>query len=110
MINQMNETEKKKPPAQGVGVSGFRADIYASDEKKNDYRWAVLIRLPPFQMFAAEISHRTSCDSLEWVEGFVRDRVGAVGEQNLFDDFSKWHRNKGYWKGEDVYGNPISEN
>lgn len=105
MINQMN----KKPPTQGVGVSGFRADVYASDEQKINYRWGDLIHLPPFQMFAAEISHRNSCDSLEWIKGFVRDRVSAVGEKNLFDDFSKWHRNKGYWKGEDVYGNLINE-
>ena len=36
--------------------------------------------------------------------GYVQDRIRSYGEQNFFDEYVSWHDEKGYWKGEDVYG------
>lgn len=98
-------SQENKPPTQGVGVSGFRADVYASDEKKIDYKWGTLIHLPTFQLYAIEQTKGDIGTVMEWVQGFVYDQVRVVGEKTLFDNFSDWHSKKGYWKGEDVYGN-----
>lgn len=104
MTDQINESSKVKPPTQGVGVSGFRADVYANDEQKMDYRWGDLIHLPPFQMFAAETFNRGHGDVFEWIKGFVTDQVNTIGQEALFKKYSDWHSAKGYWKAEDVYG------
>lgn len=101
----MEDKQKQKPPTQGVGVSGFRADVYASDEQKIDYRWNDLIHLPPFQMFSAESTNRGHGDVLEWIKGFVNDQVNTIGQEALLKKYSDWHSAKGYWKAEDIYGN-----
>lgn len=104
--------KSQKPPTQGVGVSGFRADVYASDDQddqKVDYKWGILINLPPFQMYAIEVNKGDIGTVMEWIKGFVQDQVREIGEKTLFDNFSDWHTRKGYWKNEDVYGNLLDK-
>ena len=94
-----------KPPTQSVGVAGFKADLYASDIKKID--WHILIHLPKFQMYAVEVAgikYGNVGNVMEWIMGYVQDSIRSYGEQNFFDEYVNWHDEKGYWKGEDVYG------
>ncbi len=94
-----------KPPAQAVGVAGFKADLYASDIKKID--WHILIHLPKFQMYAVQMTGGSygNCDNvMEWIMGYVQDRIQSYGERNFYDEYVKWHDAKGYWKNENVYG------
>lgn len=94
-----------KPPAQAVGVAGFKADLYASDIKKID--WHILIHLPKFQMYAVQMtggSYGNCGNVMEWIMGYVQDRIQSYGERNFYDEYVKWHDAKGYWKNENVYG------
>ena len=100
----------QKPPTQSVGVAGFKADLYASDIKKID--WHILIHLPKFQMYAVEVAgieYGHVGNVMEWIVGWMQDYIQSNGEQQLFDAYSKWHNEKGYWKQEDYYGNLINE-
>lgn len=95
-----------KPPTQAVGVEGFKADLYASDVTK--IRWHDLIHLPKFQMYAVQMSggyYGSSGNVMEWIKGYIQDRIHSYGEQNFFDEYVNWHDEKGYWKQEDHYGN-----
>ena len=94
-----------KPPTQSVGVAGFKADLYASDIKKID--WHILIQLPKFQMYAVQMtggSYGNCGNVMEWIMGYVQDRIRSYGEQNFFDEYVNWHDAKGYWQNENVYG------
>lgn len=97
-----------KPPTQSVGVSGFKADLYASDQEK--IHWHILIHLPKFQMYVVQMtggSYGNCGNVMEWIMGYVQDRIQSYGERNFFDEFVKWHDEKGYWKNETVYGELI---
>lgn len=106
-----------KPPTQSVGVAGFKADLYASDVQQDDVQevvigWHILIHLPKFQMYAVQMTGTRygQCGNvMEWVMGYVQDRIQSDGERNFFDEFVKWHDEKGYWKAEDIYGNLLNE-
>lgn len=94
-----------KPPTQAVGVAGFKADLYASDIKKID--WHILIHLPKFQMYAVQMtggSYGNCGNVMEWIMGYVQDRIQSHGERNFYDEYANWHDAKGYWKNENVYG------
>ena len=95
----------QKPPTQAVGVAGFKADLYASDIKKID--WHLLIHLPKFQMYAVQMtgtSYGHCGNVMEWIMGYVQERIHSYGEQNFFDEYANWYDEKRYWKNEDVYG------
>ena len=99
-----------KPPTQSVGVVGFKADLYGSDEKPIE--WHLLVHLPKFQMYAVQMtggSYGNCGNVMEWIMGYVQDRIRSYGEQNFYDEYVKWHDEKGYWKNEDVYGQLIGE-
>lgn len=91
----------EKPPTQGVGVVGFKADLYAADEDKID--WATLMAQPKFQMYCVELSRRPHGEVELWLGGFVQDRL-KEGDRVFFDQYCAWHDQKGYWKQEDYYG------
>lgn len=94
-----------KPPTQGIGVAGFKADLYASDEKH--VAWEVLIHLPKFQMYAVEVSRLSHENVMEWIDGFMKDQVYEKGQKGFFNHYQQWHDAKGYWKNETVYGELI---
>lgn len=100
--------DNQKPPTQSVGVEGFKADLYASDIKNID--WHILIHLPKFQMYAVQMSCTSYGDCsnvMEWIKGYVQDRIRSYGEQNFFDEYANWHAEKGYWKNETLFGKLI---
>ncbi|AUX87051.1 hypothetical protein C3F34_14080 [Acinetobacter sp. ACNIH2] len=102
--------DNQKPPTQSVGVAGFKADLYANDQIK--IHWHNLIGLPKFQMYATQMSGNSYGDIgnvMEWIMGYVQDRIQSYGEQNFFDEYVKWHSEKGYWNNEDVYGALIKQ-
>ncbi len=101
----------QKPPTQSVGVEGFKADLYASDiaqsEEIKKIEWHILIHLPKFQMYAVEVAgsqYGQVGNVMEWIVGWMQDCIQSNGEQQLFDAYSNWHDEKGYWKQEDAYG------
>lgn len=108
----MNMENNPKPPTQAVGVEGFKADLYANDiEEKSEeltkIEWHILIHLPKFQMYAVEVAgikYGHVGNVMEWIVGWMQDCIQSNGEQWLFDAYSIWHDEKGYWKNEDVYG------
>ncbi|WP_334069755.1 hypothetical protein [Acinetobacter colistiniresistens] len=91
----------KKPPTQGVGVQGFKADVYAADEVKID--WHALLPIPKFQAYCVELSKLSHGEVDYWLGDFVAKKVNE-GEMAFFDAYCKWHDEKGYWKQEDYYG------
>ncbi|MCX0345416.1 hypothetical protein NVV27_06645 [Acinetobacter radioresistens] len=99
---EVKQTTAEKPPTQGVGVKGFKADIYAVDEEKID--WSLLMKLPKFQMYCVELSRRHHGEVELWIGGFVKDKL-MEGERVFFDQYCTWHDQKGYWKQEDYFGN-----
>ena len=104
-------TKTVKPPTQGVGVEGFKADLYAADEKK--IAWHVLVGLPKFQMFVVEqptANYGDHTNIVDWINRYVTDRSGASSPQALLDEYAAWHGAKGYWAGEDIYGNLLEAN
>lgn len=96
-----------KPPTQGVGVEGFRADVYAADEVKVD--WMKLIQSPKYQWFASEECGVTSSNVMAWITEFTRQQIEQKGEKAFFDLYCAWHNNKAHWKNEDVYGELLGE-
>lgn len=101
---EVKQPTTEKPPTQGVGVSGFQADVYAADEKKID--WPHLMAQPKFQMYCVELSRRHHGEVELWIGGFMKDKL-KEGERTFFDAYCAWHDQKGYWKQEDYYGNLI---
>ena len=101
---QVKQLTSEKPPTQGVGVTGFNADLYASDEVK--INWPLLMTLPKFQMYCVELSRRHHGEVELWIGGFVKDRV-MEGEKAFFQAYCDWHDQKGYWKQETPYGELI---
>ncbi|MGO1061787.1 hypothetical protein [Acinetobacter lwoffii] len=94
-----------KPPTQGVGVTGFVADQYASDLPKKVYiRWDILEHLPKYQMFIVELSRFNIANVMEWCRGFTQDMVYKHTEDGFFKMYCDWHDKKGYWNNEDYYG------
>ena len=102
---EVKQPTSGKPPTQGIGVQGFKADLYASDIPRID--WHRLTNIPKFQMYATEHAGKTYGDVsnvMEWIVGYVQDQIHAGNEQQLFDAYTKWHDEKGYWNNETVYG------
>lgn len=101
----------QKPPTQSVGVSGFKADLYAIDEPVDAepiIDWQKLIHLPKFQMFVIEQSRMSVSNVMEWITGYVQDRC-YESSKPFFDQYVNWHNEKGYWKNETVFGDLIEE-
>lgn len=95
----------QKPPTQGVGVHGFVAFEAKPTVPADPADWARLVQLPPFQMFAAEKMRNTNgADSMEHALAYVRANGGGT---DIVDAYSKWHSEKGHWKGETPFGEPV---
>lgn len=106
---EVKQTTAEKPPTQGVGVKGFKADIYAVDEEKIEkIDWPHLMAQPKFQMYCVELSRRHHGEVELWIGGFVKDKL-MEGECTFFDQYCTWHDKKGYWKNEDYFGKLINE-
>lgn len=93
-----------KPPPQILGVSGIAETPIVLDQPK--INWAVVAALPPFQMFLAERDgpNQTGKNSHEWATEVAVRLATAVNDNALLDEYSAWHKAKGYWPGETPFG------
>lgn len=93
-----------KPPPQTLGVSGIAETPIVLDRPKTN--WAVVAALPPFQMFLAERDgpNQTGKNSHEWATEVAVRLAASVSESALLDEYSTWHKAKGYWPGETPLG------
>lgn len=96
-----------KPEPIRIGVTGFKADVYASDEPK--INWQALIPLPKFQQFCVEQSKLPYGTVMEWIVSYLQNAVHQHGEVAFFQHYQQWHDEKGYWHNETVYGQLIGE-
>ena len=91
-----------KPPTQVAGVEGIAPKPIELTPSRPSIDWVRLFGLPPFQMYAVEKS-RLAADNVEkWLPGWAQEH----GEQDLFDDYCRWHQAKGYWPNETPLGEP----
>ncbi len=99
----------QKPPTQSVGVVGFKADLYASDEVKTqeNINWQRIIALPKFQQFAIERSGQSYATVMQWIGDYVYAQINALGQDGFFRLYEIWHDEKGYWKNETPDGELI---
>lgn len=107
---EVKQPAAEKPPTQGVGVSGFKADVYGVDEER--IRWDDLIHIPKFQTYAMETSkgrYGHYGNVMHWIKSFIQDQVHVQGELKLFEHYKNWHDQKGYWKNETLYGQLIGD-
>lgn len=87
-----------KPPTQKVDVSGFKADLYGNKE----INWNILVQLPKFQMFLIERSKKPYDNVMDWIIDYLKNEI--QDESMFFDEYVKWHDEKGYWAIETPYG------
>lgn len=93
-----------KPPTQVAGVQGIAAiPVVLTPEPPSRINWTVVFGLPPFQMFAVERAGKSPTEVMAW----MKDWAHGHDEQELYDQYCKWHATKGYWKGEDPMGRLI---
>ena len=89
-----------KPEPIRVGVEGIAPKPIELTPARQRIDWMRLMGLPPFQMFAAEKGANMSGSLGEWLKGLI---LGG-GEQELYDEYCRWHAQKGYWPGETPMG------
>lgn len=83
----MDAAESTKPPPIRVGVSGFNAFAAKPGAPAGQaIDWQRLEDLPAFQMFLAET------------------RQKAQRSADFYDQYCRWHGNKGYWPNETPMG------
>lgn len=90
-----------KPPTQVAGVSGIApTPIELTPAQPKRINWAQLFALPTFQMFAVERAGKSSADVMDWMPEWAREHE----EQWVFDEYCKWHSEKGCWPNETPMG------
>lgn len=93
-----------KPPTQVAGVAGIApTPIELTPAQPKRINWTQLFSLPTFQMFAVERAGKSSADVMEWMPAWAREH----DEQGIYDDYCKWHADKGYWPNENPDGSAI---
>lgn len=104
-LDKPKAPRKKKPPTQTAGVSGIdghggmgEAPI---DPATPSIDWQKLIALPAFEMFVAEQSGLTYGVTMS---NWIKERRAALSDSVLYDQYAKWHSDKGYWVNETPTG------
>lgn len=102
-------TKATKPPTQVAGVEGIAPKPIVLTPEPSTINWAQIIQLPPFQMFAVE----RNPSLVDKFEGSALDSVTAWMAQfdpdDLYEQYSGWHEDKGYWQNENPDGS-LKEN
>jgi hypothetical protein len=97
-----------KPPAQIIQVESIAPEPIVMNSSINlVHDWYRLLNSAPFQMYCSEITGNDTSNVEEWILLYVENEITTHGEDGLFECFSKWHSDKGYWKNETVYGDFI---
>lgn len=112
-------TTKKKPPTQIAGVKGIAPKpIELTPAQPEQFNWAKILELPPFQMFAVEQE-----PSLSVAFGNILSNGIPLWEQHksidawlhtyqpeeLYRQYAEWHLAKGYWPNETPDGQLIGD-
>lgn len=99
---------KKKPPTQTAGVTGIdghggmgEAPI---EPTKPSIDWQKLISLPAFEMFVQEQSGLAYGVTMS---NWIKERRATLSDSVLYDQYTKWHSDKGYWVNETPDGKLI---
>ena len=79
-----------KPEPIRIGVEGFVA-FEAKPAQSAPIPWGHVLGLPAFQMFMAERHGVTNMASFK-------------PQPELFDEYCRWHAEKGFWPDEDPLG------
>lgn len=101
---------KKKPPTQTAGVTGIdghggMGEAPEQSIPNNAYiDWHKLVDLPAFQMFVAEQSGLTYGVTMS---NWIKERRATLSDSVLYDQYAKWHSDKGYWVNETPDGKLI---
>lgn len=95
----MAANTKKKPPTQIAGVSGI--DGHGGMGEAPVIDWFKLVDLPAFQMFVAEQSGLTYGVTMS---NWIKERRATLSDSVLYDQYAKWHSDKGYWINEKPNG------
>ena len=101
-------SEEPKPTPMIIGAGGFESERLGNNQPNMQCRWDILIHLPKFQMFAVEKSRQSHGNVMEWIIGFVQDQCYQDAKA-FFESYEQWHKAKGYWANEDVFGQLITE-
>ena len=104
----MTNESNSKPPPSTIDMTGLGIDpepvTFGGTEQVFKYDWHRLIGFPPFQMFVSEQSTHTIENVDDWIIDHVIEKLNTHGEDSYFDEYSSWHKSKGYWKNETVFG------
>ena len=93
-----------KPPTQTAGVQGIAAiPVELTPAQPTRINWTRLFGLPPFQMFAVERAGKSPTEVMAW----MKDWAHGHDEQELYDQYCKWHAAKGCWPNETPEGSAI---
>lgn len=105
----MSETDTPKPPPIVLCMDGVAPEpvTFGGTEQVFQYDWPKLVGLPPFQMFATEVASQSIDNIEEWIIEFTIEHLNKIGEIEFFANYSAWHKAKGYWKGENEFGEVI---
>ena len=93
---------KKKPPTQTAGVSGI--DAHGGMGEAPLINWHKIINLPAFQMFVAEQSGLTYGVTMD---NWIKERRATLSDSVLYEQYAKWHEQKGLWLNETPLGMEI---
>lgn len=102
------QTIGDKPPPIIVHVESIVPEpitMSGGIELKND--WFRLLNSAPFQMYACEVTGNSYGNVDEWIVPYIEDRIINEGEDQVFNAYCTWHKEKGCWKNETVYGELI---
>lgn len=97
------DNSQAKPEPICIGVSGFTAFLAEPEPVREvvGIDWAYLIGLPPFEMYLHEQTGSINRKiNLAWLD----EQIAKQGEQVVYDDYAKWHTDKGYWANETPMG------
>lgn len=103
---------RKKPPTQTAGVGGIDAHGGMGEAPieqpvapiQSGVDWHRLISLPAFEMFVFEQSGQ---DVGSTANDWVKQRRAALSDSVLYEQYAKWHKQKGLWLNETPLGMEI---
>lgn len=88
-----------------LSVSGFSATAVSDfRQSSSDDVWRYLLSFPPFMMY---LSEQTGSSDDVALKHYLETQIAQNGDEAVLDAYSDWHKEKGYWAGETVFGEPI---
>ena len=92
-----------KPPTQVAGVVGIEPAPVMSPMPPAFNNWSLLMRVPPFQMYARSL-WQSELDDLAHANRVITDARSAGESDELWASYCAWHEAKGCWQNETPLG------